>query len=571
MRALTQGSRLRSGFWLPLLIGALGPLGLACTADVQPGNPAATGGSSSLGGSAGAGGTAVVGPTSNAVGQGVVRRFTHTEYNNTVRALLGTTLTPADAFPGDVGADGFDNASGPQTVVANHLTAFEGGSDKLIEAAFLDPAQRARLVTCDLATGDACVRASLEAFLPRAWRRPVQAAEVDRLMALAASEALAGGSPEEQLKLALRGALTSAHFMYRVELDPDPTSPVPHPLSSYELASRLSYFLWSSMPDDELFATAAQGSLQDDAVLGQQVTRMLADPKGVAMAEVFAGQWLQLSKLPGHDPKADVFPNITAELKVSMAHETKLFFQDLLQTGGAISSLVGASHTFLNGTLAQHYGLAPGAADFARVSVEGTNRLGGVLGHGSILMVTSGLTKTSAVKRGAWVLDNLLCTPPPAPPADIMDEILAKQEEVEANNPDQTQREFLAAHRADPKCAGCHNLIDPVGLAFENYDAVGRYRDMDHGVAINAAGILSDGTAFQNSRELAAILAQNPSLAQCVAKKLFTFALARAPGAEDEAHLLQLTAGNADSLVGVLGKLVSSTPFRYRRGGQGAQ
>jgi hypothetical protein len=152
-----------------------------------------------------------------------------------------------------------------------------------------------------------------------------------------------------------------------------------------------------------------------------------------------------------------------------------------------------------------------------------------------------------------------------------MDEILARQEEVEANNPDQNQRDFLAQHRADPKCSGCHNLIDPVGLAFENYDGVGRYRDMEHGVAINAAGTLADGTAFQNSRELAAILAQNPSLGQCVAKKLFTFALGRAPGAEDDAHLLALTASNADSVGSVLTKLVSSTPFRYRRGGQGAQ
>jgi len=511
----------------------------------------------------------VVGPA-QAIGQGVVRRFTHIEYNNTVRALLGTTLTPADSFPGDVGADGFDNASGPQTVVANHLTAFEGGADKLIEAAFLDPAQRARLVSCDLASGNACVRASLEAFLPRAWRRPVQPAEVDRMMGLAATEAAAGGSAEEQLQLALRGALTSPHFMYRVELDPDPASSVPHPLNSYELASRLSYFLWSSMPDDELFSVAAQGNLQDDAVLGQQVSRLLADSKAVAVSEVFAAQWLQLSKLPIHQPKADVFPTITEALKTSMAEETQLFFQDLLQTGGALRSLVGASYTFLNSALSEHYGLAPSSADFTRVSVDGTNRLGGVLGHGSVLMLTSGLTKTSAVKRGAWVLDNLLCTPPPVPSADLMDEILAKQDALEALDQNLTQRQFLATHRVDPKCAGCHNLIDPIGLAFENYDAVGRYRDMEHGVAIDAAGALPDGTPFQNSRELATLLAANPSLGQCVAKRLFTFALGRAPGAEDEAHIAGLVASNEDAIASVLTKLVSSTPFRNRRGGQGA-
>lgn len=539
---------------------------VACTA-AEPGAGTPGGTGATAGSSAGGTSALIPAPTSQSIGQGLVRHLTRTEYNNTVRALLGTSLTPADGFPGDIGADGFDKASGPQTIVANHLTAFEGAAADLVEAAFADPAQRARLVACELATGIVCIKSSLEAFLPRAWRRPAAPAEVDRLMALAATEAAAGGSAEEQLKLALRGVLTSAHFMYLVELDPDPASPTPHPLNSYELASRLSYFLWSSMPDDELLSVAAQGTLQDGTVLGNQVTRMLTDAKAAAMSEVFAAQWLQLPTLLTHQPKADVFPEVTDALKQSMAQETTLFFKDLLATNASVQSLVAGNHTFVNATLAQHYDFRVTPTEFSKVSVDGTTRLPGVLGHGGVLMLTSGLTKTSAVKRGAWVLENLLCTPPPAPPPDVMKELVEKKQEIEAAAEHVTQRAFLAQHRAQPKCAVCHNLIDPVGLGFENYDAIGRYRTMDQGMSIDATGSLVDGTAFQTPQQLLEILAKDPALGQCVAKKLFTFALGRTPGVEDAEHLAALSANNDDPLSTVLGRLVTSLPFRNRRAG----
>ena len=507
-------------------------------------------------------------PLPDAIGQGVVRRLTRTEYNFTVRDLFGSSLTPADAFPGDVGADGFDKASSPQSVVAAHLSAFEKGAATVIEAVFADPTQRAKVVSCDLVADANCMRQSLEAFLPRAWRRPIQPAEVARLMALGATEAQAGGPPEEQLKLALRGALTSPHFMYLIELDPDLTSTAPHPLNSYELAARLSYFLWSSTPDDELRAVATAGTLQDDAQLSQQLQRMLVDAKSSAMSSVFTAQWLQLAKLATHDIKPDIFPDVSPDIKTAMSAETQLFFQDLLQNGGALGTLLGADYAFINPALAAHYGLpVPATTDFIKVSVAGTTRVGGLLGHSSILTLTSSLEKTSAVKRGAWVLDNMLCSQPPPPPPDVMKQIIAQQQQTEMLTATSTQRDFLAVHRANPTCAGCHSVIDPVGLALENYNAVGQYRSMDKGVVVDASGMLRDGTAFRDAHEFAKILSSKPELGSCVAKKLFTFALGRAPSVDDSAHLASVVTTNQDQLANVLSKLVISKPFRFRRGG----
>jgi len=544
--------------------GVIGGTGGGSTQGSVPGG----GGAGNGGPASGMSGSGGAAPAAASIGQGVVRRLTRTEYNYTVRDLLGTSLTPADSFPPDVGAAGFDNASGSQTVGDSQLTAFETASSSLVEAAFADPAQRARIVTCNIAAGTTCIRSSLEAFLPRAWRRPVQSTEVDRLMALAAVEAQAGGSPEEQLKLALRGALTSVHFMYRVERDPDPTSPTPHPVSDYELASRLSYFLWSSMPDDALFGVASQGTLHQDAVLGAQIQRMLADPKATAMADVFAAQWLQLTVLDNHQPDPTLFPTVTPQVIQSMESETKLFFTDLLDNGGALHSLLDANYTFVDSALAQHYGLpAPTGTGFVKTSLDGTTRIGGLLGHASILTATSGLQHTSAVKRGAWVLGNILCAPPPPPPASVQQMLQANAQQVTMLTNQLTQRQFLQQHRAAPNCAVCHNSIDPVGLGVENYDPVGRYRTTDKGMPIDASGTMSDGTSFKDARGLSAILANDVRLAKCVAQQVFTFGLGRSPTSGEASYLDSLAAGTSDTLATVVTRLIRSDPFRQRRGG----
>ena len=537
--------------------------GIACTGTITEG-----GKSTPDPGGAGGAGTVGAGTGTSSVGLGVVRRLSGTEYNNTVRDLLFTTLTPATEFQGDVGEDGFDKASGPQTVGATHLAAYEVASERLVEALFAAPAQLARIVTCDLATGNACIRSTLTTFLPRAWRRPVTTAEVDRLMALAATEAMAGGTPVDQMKLALRGALTSVHFMYLVERDLAPTSLVPRHLNHYEIASRLSYFLWSSMPDDALLGAAASSdSCRTMPPSPAQVTRMLADPKAAAMTNVFAAQWLQLTRLANHQPDPMLFPGVTAALKQSMEQETKMFFQDVLQKGGGMRSLLGADYTFLDPALAQHYGMtAPAGTAFAKVSVTGTNRIGGLLGHASILMPTSGLKMTSAVKRGEWVLDNILCAAAPPPPPAVAKELMDNAAAIAEAAATQTARQFLAQHRAKPQCAVCHDQIDPPGLALENYDPVGRYRTTDKGMVIDPSGTFN-GMAFKDARELTALLSNDPKFAQCLAKKLFTFALGRSPGVEDTTYVARLASGNDDTLPTVIGRLVASSPFRSRRGG----
>jgi hypothetical protein len=323
------------------------------------------------------------------------------------------------------------------------------------------------------------------------------------------------------------------------------------------------------MPDDALFSAAASAQLQDDTALVTQVTRMLADPKAAAMTQVFAAQWLQLPRLANHQPDPVLFPGITALLKQSMEQETEMFFQDVLQKGGSMRSLLGADYTFLDRALAQHYGLtAPAGTAFAKVSVTGTNRIGGVLGHASVLMPSSGLKMTSAVKRGEWVLDDILCAPAPPPPAAVAKELMDNAAAIADAAATQTARQFLSQHRARPQCAVCHNQIDPLGLALESYDPVGRYRTMDKGMIIDPSGTLANGTAFKDARELMALLSNDPQFAQCIAKKLFTFALGRSPAAEDTAYVAPLTSGNDDTLPTLISRLVTSTPFRSRRGGE---
>jgi hypothetical protein len=278
----------------------------------------------------------------------------------------------------------------------------------------------------------------------------VEAAEVDRLMALADTEAKAGGSAEEQLKLALRATLTSAKFLYLMEKDPDPADTQPHKLADHELASRLSYFLWSSMPDPELTSAAAQGKIQSDASLTEQVTRMIADRKGAAMTNVFAAEWVQLQTIPVKQPDPTMFPMVNDALKQSMVQQTTTFFQDLLTNGGAQQPR-RVRHTFVDAGLANLYGLpVPKGPGFVKTSLVGTNRIGGILGQSSILMQFASQVRSSAVKRGAWVLDNVLCTPAPPPPPDVAAAIMANDMDPAflARVAMQTAREHLAEHRA---------------------------------------------------------------------------------------------------------------------------
>lgn len=423
---------------------------------------------------------------------------------------------------------------------------------------------RDRIVVCDFVNqGDPCVRTIIEKFGARAFRHPLEPTDVDALMGLVKLAKDQGDSDEAGLHLALRAMLTSPRFLFRLELDADPTSNVSHALDDYELASRLSYFLWSSMPDDELFAAAAAGTLHEDAELERQVDRMILDPKARSMVDNFAGQWLFTRVLANHQADYQKFPTYTPDLANAMKAEADAFFTELLTSDTVgIDQLLIANFTYANDLLAGHYGLpAVGTSAMTRIDTTGTDR-GGVLRQGSLLTVTSNPDRTSPVKRGKWILTNILCDSPPDPPADIPS--VEKSDLV-----GKTVREVFEVHRADPVCNSCHEVMDQLGFSLENFDAIGGWRTDDNGLPIDATGKLPDGTTFDNGGEMAGIVGDDPRFPRCVVKKLYTYGLGRGTGKADERYLDDLAESYASSglqLRNAIKLIVKSEPFRTRRG-----
>lgn len=420
---------------------------------------------------------------------------------------------------------------------------------------------RERILICDPATGAECVRQILSTFAERAFRRAVMPEEIDRLMTFVDLAQAQGEGVDDGIELALRAILTSPHFLFRVELDPDPASPAPHPLSDWELASRLSYFLWSSMPDEELFAAAREGRLSDPAEIEAQVERMLADPRSEALVSHFAGQWLYTRGLEDHQPDYYAFPDWDEELRASMRAETERFFQEFLQSDLPVSQMLTADFSFIDQRLAEHYGIPAPASDFERVTLQDPNRRG-ILTQGAVLTVTSFPTRTSAVKRGKWVLTQLLCDEPPPPPPGVEG---LKPEPV----PTGSLRERLEAHRADPTCASCHALMDPIGFGMESYDGIGTFRTEDNGYPIDASGTLPSGDTFNGVLELSGIIAGDQRFTMCVSEKLFVYALGRGPEEADDPYLEHLTTefvSRGERLRDLIKLIATSEPFRMRRG-----
>jgi hypothetical protein len=465
-------------------------------------------------------------------GRVTLHRLNRAEYDNTVRELLGTQQSPAESLPIDDRGSGFDNMADVLTLSPLHLSVLHTAASSLVEEAFSNATQRAALLSCDPSTGDACARDVLRAFSYRAWRRPPTEEELNRLMTPVGVALGHGDGLEQGLRLALRAVLLSPHFLFRVELDPDPASSTPHPLGPYELASRLSYFLWSSMPDSALFESAASGALNQPATLRDQALRMLQDPKASSLLDNFAGQWLHLRAIDSLLPDSATFPQVDAALLSAMRAETSLMFRDIAFGGLPLLDLLTANYSYMNDRLALHYGLpAVGSSVPVRVDLTGNAERGGLLSHAGFLTLTSHPERTSPVVRGKWVMDELLCAVVPPPPADVDLSATAT-----AQKQGLTQRQALEVHRADPKCFSCHQVMDPIGLGLENYDAIGAYRTLDNNLAIDSAGQLPSGDAFSGAEELAAIIAANPEFPRCVAKKLYTYALGRPP-LDAEGHL----------------------------------
>ena len=386
-------------------------------------------------------------------------------------------------------------------------------------------------------TEETAARNILRRFATRAYRRPAGADEVSSLFKLFKNARAEGDPFEAAIKHALTAVLVSPHFLFRIEPDPAKnTEAVVRTLNDYELATRLSYFLWSSMPDDQLYAAAESGKLKNPQVLEQQIKRMLADPRSHALVENFAGQWLELRNLNEITPDPDRFPSFDPALKAAMIQEAEMFFANIIKEDRSILELLDADYTFANGRLARHYGIQNvSGSGFDKVSLKGTNR-GGVLTMGAVLTVTAMPARTSPVKRGKFILEQILGTPPPPPPADVP-ALPDKPQDTKAAS----LRERLEKHRSDPNCAICHIRMDPIGFSMENFDAVGAWREEDGGFKIDTAGQMPDGTKLNGPADLKKMLLSRKSeFVTCLTEKMLTYATGRGMEHQDRCTVREI-------------------------------
>ncbi len=404
-------------------------------------------------------------------------------------------------------------------------------------------------------------RESLAQFAEKAYRRPVAEKEVNRLLSFVDMVMADGGTLEEGMQLATQAILVSPHFLFRWELDTRPVKDEPNRLlNDWELASRLSYFLWSSMPDAELFRLAKRGELTQPDVLAAQVRRMVADPRSRALVENFAGQWLQTRNLDGVTPDPLIFPSFDDDLRAAMKRETELFFGAVMKEDRSVMELIDANFTYLNGRLARHYGIdGVSGSKFQRVSLGKDSGRGGILTHASILTITSNPTRTSPVSRGKWILEQILGTPPPPPPADV--ELLSEDEQSVQSG---SMRQRFEQHRAKPECATCHEKMDPIGFAFEHYNAIGAWRDMDGKFPIDSTGELPTGEKIDGADGLKKVLKSKETFIRALCAKMLTYSLGRGLEYYDKCAIEEVCKdlmSNDYRFSALLNGVVNSKPF----------
>ncbi len=410
-----------------------------------------------------------------------------------------------------------------------------------------------------------CAEITIGHFARRAFRRPISDDELARLMSLYRMVLGDGGSYRDAVKVALEAALVSPRFLFRGEIQPDPNNPrAIHPIDEWALASRLSYFLWSTMPDGELFRQAQRGTLR--ANLDAEIRRMLQSPKSRAFVTGFAEQWLQTRNLDLVTPDRKLFPEFDEALRSAMRKETELFFESVLRDNRSVLEFLDADYSFVNERLARHYGIEGiQGEEFQRVSLQGTHR-GGLLTMASVLTVTSNPTRTSPVKRGKWVLDNLLGSPPPPPPPDVPE--LKEDKNVVLTG---SLRQRMEQHRENPLCASCHARMDPLGFGLENFSATGAWRTNDFSFAVDPSGKLVSGESFAGPDELRKILVntKNEEFARCLTEKLLTYALGRGLESYDRCAVDQIVQALADHqyrFSTLISEVIKSVPFQNARG-----
>ena len=495
-------------------------------------------------------------PGPHIVGLSFVRRFTEPE---------GVLQPPQSVFAAAINEMRDGDAAIEQAQITGPFDAAGPGDTPSRRAIFVcTPASN------DLSSEEVCATEILSGLANRAYRRPLQQTDIDTLMDFYRIGRGDGQSGfDAGIQLAVERILISPDFLFRVEQDPLNVAPATdYELSDLELASRLSFFLWSSIPDEELLSIAERGELQNPDILEAQTQRMLGDPRSSALVKNFASQWLYLRNLRSLVPDAVEFPEFDENLRNAFRQESELYFESLLRDDRSVLDLLGAGYTYVNERLAKHYGIeGVYGSHFRRVDLEGelAQQRGGILGQGSLLTATSYANRTSPVLRGKWVLTNILGTPPPPPPADVPD-----LPENGADGQPATIRDRMIQHREDPNCAVCHLPMDPLGLALENFDAVGRWRDTgEANLAIDASGQLPNGTAFYGLNGLRNILLdRSDEFAGTVTEKLFAYAIGRPPEYFDKPTVRMITRSAAldnYSWSSIIMGIVKSAPFRTRR------
>ncbi|WP_073095312.1 DUF1592 domain-containing protein [Cyclobacterium lianum] len=527
-------------------------------------------------------------------GKVIIRRLSHTEYHYTVLDLTGISYDAANRFPADgSGGGGFDNQGGSLFFTPLKMERYYDAAEEIVTKLYADPEKWQQLVPIQyhqklwqrflnwllpkfsadfkpINPPEAAAESVIYPFAGKAFRRLIKVEEKENFMAL--FEKVYQSMPDDpnpqrfnkSVAEVFKAILISPSFLYKMEEEPVVNDPVP--LSDFELASRLSFFLWCSMPDDELFQLAVQGKLQDEGVLEQQVSRMLEDPKSLRFSESFVSQWLGINKLK--DPNAPLaelarFPQFTQDIREAMFRETTAFFHHVLTERKNFLDLISSNYSFLNEELAGYYGIdGVEGEDFRKVALATPVR-GGLLGMGSVQAVTSLPTRTSPVLRGKWVLEEILGTSPPPPPPDV-----AELPEDEGLHKDLGLKALLERHRSDPACQSCHEKMDPLGLGLENFGADGKWRESYGNVPIDPSGVLATGETFEGPAELKRLLLEEKEkFARNISQKSLSFAIGRSITFTDEMAVRELSDVlmendfNPDLFIA---ELVKSYPFRMK-------
>ena len=500
----------------------------------------------------------------------VIRRLTKVEYGNTLRDLFGVAPAVAAELPDEVFGEGYLNSMSPlqsekYLAIANEVL------ERILASKEQPPTEMQRRLFGDPPAPGSDLRSAAKTVASKlarnAYRRPASEAELELLLRVFDLAQENNLDYPESLRLMLKAVLVSPQFLFITPAKEPEAGQSIAPLDDYQLASRLSYLLWATMPDAELSALADNGNLHEPAILQLQVKRLLADPRSRALFDGFGAQWLGLLGLESKTFDTAMFPQMTAEVRASMVDEARLFFESIVRENRSVVDFVDSDYTFLNGSLAALYGLEKTVTgpEMRKVQLEDANR-GGILGMPGILASTSFPNRTSPVKRGVWVLEQVLGEHVPPPPPNVPP--LEKQDKQAVEN--LTLRQRTELHRTNAVCANCHKILDPIGFGLENFDAIGRWRNQDDtGGAIDAAGELPGEKRFSSPRELKAIIAsRKDELAQNLTRKLLAYALCRQLEGYDEIvvdQLMETIAKDGYRMQTLISEIVTSYPFVNRR------